>query len=136
MNSAAAFLKLGATPYVVLGLVWINDGIEGWSANHLWTSPAQLYGGLFFVLMVYGFVGLLLASLHGSCKGIYGRKVTFIIILCNLFVMAAFFIVGYFGVYIFINIKNFFVFDFILLGSYTYVLIQTLRTMRSNRPSH
>ncbi|MDO4287726.1 MAG: hypothetical protein Q4C55_00935 [Eubacterium sp.] len=126
MKQSYLTIKLILIPYIILGVVILCDLL-------LQKNAATLqYVMHYFVLsqLSYILTGVLLGILNRNLEKIYALKSTKIIILCNLCLMLVFYIVGYLGISFFINIKNFVLFDFILIGYYVYLLVCSLKAKK------
>lgn len=118
-------IKIAITPGIILGLAIFRDYFIRYQAANLQLN--LLWYRILFDLFLYISTGILLASLFEHFKKIQILRMTKVILAANILLLMLFYGASYFGVLYFASIKEFFVFDFILMGYYAYLLIDSFR---------
>ncbi|GFZ23777.1 hypothetical protein [Eubacterium callanderi] len=133
MSENKFLIKIAVTPYIILGLLTLSNSLNKWRAVNIdaMMNVSLYYASFIFLLFTYIVSGMLIASLYKDCKKISSNKILRIILTCNLIILLGLFGAGYLGIIFFVNIKDFLTFDFVLIGSYLYLLIQNLRFKNS-----
>lgn len=125
MKHYKPLIKIALAPYIIMGLVIVNDFLLKIRITHF-DRNYVIFVFLFGQLIYLG-SGLLLASLHSDHTGIKRLKSTKIILCCNIIVLFAFYGIGYMHILFFVNIKGFVTIDFLVIGYYVYLLIQSFK---------
>ena len=125
MSHYQSMIKIAITPCIILGLAIFRDYFIRYQATNLQLN--LLWYRVLFDLFLYISTGILLASLYERFKKIRILRMTKVILAANILLLMLFYGVSYFGVLYFASIKEFFVFDFILMGYYAYLLIDSFR---------
>ncbi|WP_169727724.1 hypothetical protein [Acetobacterium malicum] len=125
MSHYKSMIKIAITPCLILGLVIFRDYFIRYQAANLQFD--LLWYRVLFDLFLYISTGILLAGLYERFKKIRALRMTKVVLSGNILMLMLFCGVSYFGVLYFASIKEFFVFDFILMGYYAYLLIDSLR---------
>lgn len=120
-----SIIKIAITPYLILGFVILRDYFIKYQAANL--QIGLLWVSVLFDLFLYISTGILLASLYETYIKIRLLRITKVILLCNVIMLILFYGVSYFGVLYFANIKEFFAFNFILMGYYVFLMIYNLK---------
>lgn len=128
MSENKFLFKITVTPYIILGLLTLSNFITKWRAISIdaMMSTSLYYAAFIFLLLIYIVSGILIAGLYKDCKKVSSNKVLRIILTGNLIILLGFFGAGYLGIIFFVNIQDFLAFDFVLIGSYLYLLFQNL----------
>jgi hypothetical protein len=118
-------IKIAITPCLILGFVILRNNFIEYQAANL--QIGLLWYRVLFDLFLYISTGILLASLYETYRKIRLLRITKVILLCNILMLILFYGVSYFGFLYFASIKEFFVFNFILMGYYVFLVSHNFR---------